>query len=92
MSRGSIETPLMGKAWALEGVTPGFHPTPINRMGTAEEVGNLVAFLLSDDASFISGATYAIDGAWCVLFTNKQSLKPYTDSLKGVLMHISLSI
>jgi NAD(P)-dependent dehydrogenase (short-subunit alcohol dehydrogenase family) len=54
----------MGKAWALEGVTPGFTPTPINRMGTPEEVGNLVAFLLSPEASFISGACYAIDGAW----------------------------
>ena len=36
----------------------------IDRMGTSEECGNLIAFLLSNEAQFISGATYAIDGAW----------------------------
>ena len=61
---GSIETPLMDKANALEGRAPGFTPTPINRMGTSEECGQLIAFLLSDESSFISGACYAIDGAW----------------------------
>lgn len=66
LSRGSIETPLMDKAKALEGVEPGHTPTPINRLGTAEECGSLIAFLLSDESSFISGATYAIDGAWYV--------------------------
>jgi len=53
----------MDKLNALEGVVPhDYTPTPINRLGTAEEVGNLIAFLLSDDSSFITGATYAIDG------------------------------
>lgn len=53
----------MDKRNALEGVVPhDYTPTPINRLGTAEEVGNLIAFLLSDDSSFITGATYAIDG------------------------------
>jgi NAD(P)-dependent dehydrogenase (short-subunit alcohol dehydrogenase family) len=54
----------MDKRNALEGVEPGYTPTPINRLGTPEECGNLIAFLLSDEASFISGATYNIDGAW----------------------------
>lgn len=54
----------MHKRNALEGVEPGFTPTPINRMGTADEVANLIAFLLSDESKFISGATYAVDGAW----------------------------
>jgi NAD(P)-dependent dehydrogenase (short-subunit alcohol dehydrogenase family) len=35
---------------------------PINRKGTPEEVGLLVAFLLSDESAFITGATYTIDG------------------------------
>lgn len=61
---GSIQTPLMDKRNALEGVEPGTIETPIERLGTAEEVGNLIAFLLSDESKFISGATYAIDGAW----------------------------
>lgn len=35
---------------------------PIGRPGTAEEVAQLVLFLASDQASWITGATYAIDG------------------------------
>ena len=35
---------------------------PIGRPGTAEEVAELVLFLASDQASWITGATYAIDG------------------------------
>lgn len=54
----------MHKRNALEGVDPAVTETPINRLGTAEECGNLIAFLLSDESAFISGATYAIDGAW----------------------------
>ncbi len=35
---------------------------PIGRYGTPEEVAALVAFLCSDEARFINGAVYAIDG------------------------------
>jgi NAD(P)-dependent dehydrogenase (short-subunit alcohol dehydrogenase family) len=36
--------------------------TPINRAGTPEEVGALIAFLLSDESTFTTGAVYTIDG------------------------------
>jgi NAD(P)-dependent dehydrogenase (short-subunit alcohol dehydrogenase family) len=36
---------------------------PTGRAGTPDEVAALTAFLLSDDAAFISGAAIAIDGA-----------------------------
>lgn len=35
---------------------------PLGRMGTAADVANLVAFLASDEAGFISGSCIAVDG------------------------------
>jgi len=37
---------------------------PIGRLGKAEEVANTVAFLLSDEASFINGISLLVDGAY----------------------------
>ncbi len=38
----------------------------IKRRGAPEDVGNLVAFLASDAASFITGQTIEIDGGWAM--------------------------
>ena len=34
------------------------------RLGTSEEVANLVAFLASDDASFITGSYHLVDAGY----------------------------
>ena len=61
MFRGSIDTQMLQQANG-SGSDVGKMTWPINRKGTAEEVGMLVAFLLSDESAFITGATYTIDG------------------------------
>lgn len=38
-----------------------------NRMGTPAEVANVMYFLASDDASFVTGAAYFVDGGWSIL-------------------------
>lgn len=38
--------------------------TPLGRMGEATEVAAAVAFLASDDASYITGVTLPVDGGW----------------------------
>jgi NAD(P)-dependent dehydrogenase (short-subunit alcohol dehydrogenase family) len=40
---------------------------PIGRMGTPEEIANLALFLCSDEASFITGTDYPIDGGFIKL-------------------------
>jgi NAD(P)-dependent dehydrogenase (short-subunit alcohol dehydrogenase family) len=37
---------------------------PTKRLGTAEEVADVITFLLSDEASFVSGVIIPVDGGW----------------------------
>ncbi len=39
---------------------------PMGRLGTAEEVAKAALFLVSDDAGFVTGSTFSIDGGFTV--------------------------
>ena len=58
-----IETPLLD-ALPPEGHAALVAAHPMGRLGQPEEVANLVLFLLSDQASFISGSYHLVDGGY----------------------------
>ncbi|ERG97550.1 MAG: dehydrogenase [Haloquadratum sp. J07HQX50] len=41
-----------------------FHQTPMQRVGNPDEIAGPAAFLASDDASYITGASLPADGGW----------------------------
>lgn len=59
---GFILTPMMVAATDETGGGIGSN-IPLRRLAQPEEVSNLVLFLASDEAAYVSGAEYVIDGA-----------------------------
>jgi meso-butanediol dehydrogenase/(S,S)-butanediol dehydrogenase/diacetyl reductase len=54
LAKGLVEHPVVGPEYARN--------IPMGRVGRAEEIAGVVAFLASDDASYVTGANIVIDG------------------------------
>jgi NAD(P)-dependent dehydrogenase (short-subunit alcohol dehydrogenase family) len=61
---GAVDTPMLAPAFEL---LPGFREqvesrTPLGRVSSPDEIARPIRFLLSDEASFITGAHLTVDG------------------------------
>lgn len=62
---GAIDTPMVGAAnMPKEVMDAMLVGVPMKRMGRPEEVSAAVAFLASDEASYVTGSTVYVDGGW----------------------------
>ena len=64
---GIIDTPMVrepGKELPKEDVDLIMRDIPLKRIGKPEEVSAMVVFLASEEASYVTGATFYVDGGW----------------------------
>src|SRR3989344_4583805 len=64
---GAIDTPMVrepGKELGKEISEEIMLRVPLKRIGKPEEVSAMVVFLASEEASYVTGATFYVDGGW----------------------------
>ncbi|WP_137134215.1 SDR family oxidoreductase [Rhizobium sp. FKY42] len=61
---GPIDTPLTRKVHTQNVRKQWSHRVPMERYGTSEEVASAIAFLISDEASYVNGQILALDGGF----------------------------
>ena len=67
---GIVPTPIFGEA-GIQDMKKRASTSPLRRAGEPDEVASAVAYLLSDDASYITGAVLSVDGGASVQNTNR---------------------
>jgi NAD(P)-dependent dehydrogenase (short-subunit alcohol dehydrogenase family) len=70
VSPGIIDTPMLAKAVAGSDDPEAYAAVqadgyPLGRIGRPEEIAAAVAFMASDEASFVSGVSLLVDGGYC---------------------------
>jgi glucose 1-dehydrogenase len=61
---GWIDTPGERAFATEEDIRAGAKRILWGRMGTAEDIGKAVAYLVSDDADYVTGSTLRVDGGY----------------------------
>lgn len=61
---GAIDTPMLRTGAEAEELQKYTQDIPLKRIGKPEEVSAAVAFLASEESSYITGATFYVDGGW----------------------------
>ncbi len=63
---GWIDTPGERKFFSEDELAEGAKSIPWGRLGRPEEIGKLVAFMMSDDCDYMTGSTVLMDGGICL--------------------------
>ena len=83
---GAIDTALSagqrtpaGESLEVESRRSSENMIPLRRWGRPEEIAKVIAFLASEDASYLTGTTIVVDGGWSTQlypYDLKQAMKP----------------
>lgn len=81
---GPIDTPLLRASFrSKEDADKSARKNPLRRIGSPEEVANVAFFLGSDEASYVTGSIYAVDGG-------ESSSSVYTRGKKARVLGVTI--